>query len=507
MSTVAEHSKVNTQTARGKNTPVKMLWLLAFVALVTAVFSAWGLWRITDLAMQFQNKDDRAMVVAVNLKEQIGSFSKLTYDFLLQQEFNRMLMKEKQSNQTRVDITQSLTNLDQLTTTASAVTVIESIRYNVAQFLTLTDKALETAVEDGSATKARVVLQDEVEPALRVAQESLNMLVNSRQKFNDEHFQYVRQQAIMGVLLLVGLTTLGMAIFLSLRSALVKPVASKQFVPTSTALTVPSVDVVQVDEYSDVRKKNMEARSLTTLALINRLNRLHKESEDLKKEVQTLQRHTSAAITPHRSDIGEKQFQDLQFQGEKIAMAVGRIQNVNDQTRHFVDAIGDLMHGMQGLATDGNVVALNVTIELAKLQAQMGGIGFPDEKNKKISDQIRVLATTAAGITGKMAMILSQFRYAQDDFARQTDELVEIKNVGADALEHIKSALHVQQQQSTQLLDERGSLTSHLPQLAQKIAMLEEQITQIQAMAEEEIDELADMPSGRQFKIISGGAA
>ncbi|MBY0427644.1 MAG: MCP four helix bundle domain-containing protein, partial [Alphaproteobacteria bacterium] len=176
------------KVSRKPITPVMMLWFLAFLGVASTIFSVWGLWRITDLSVQFQNKDDRSLVLAVNLKEEIGSFSMLTYDFLLQQDFNRMMLKERQSNKTREDITQNLGNLTMLSTTGTAGTTIEAIRYNVMQFLVLTDKALETAVEDGNSTKARTILQDEVAPALRTAQESLNNLINSRQKFGDEHF-------------------------------------------------------------------------------------------------------------------------------------------------------------------------------------------------------------------------------------------------------------------------------------------------------------------------------
>ncbi len=502
---VAEAPKT-TKPKHKPITPVAMLWFLAFLGVASTVFSVWGLWRITDLSVQFQNKDDRSLVIAVNLKEEIASFSMLTYDFLLQQDFNRMMLKERQSNKIRDDIMQNLGNLALLSTSGSAGTAIESIRYHVTEFLAKTDKALETAVEDGNATKARVILQDEVGPALVAAQNSLNDMINARQHFGDEHFQFVRQQSIMIILLLIGLTTLGMAIIVTLRSAILH-----KFVEKIRKLEIETVQaqsrVAAPEEMAETRNRILEARSLSTLALINRLNRLHQDSEGLKKDIQVLQRHADTTIQqPVRTEIGHKEVEALQNQGEKIAMSLGRIGHINDQTKHFVDSIGELMVGMQGLATDGNVVALNVTIELAKLQAHLGA-PIPEEKNAKISEQIRALATTAAGITGKMAMVLSQFRYAQQDFDRQSAELATIKNGSTTALETIKSNLHNQQVQNGQLYDERTAILNQLPQLAAKVAILEEQITQIQAMTEEEIDELGDMPTGRQFKIISGGVA
>ena len=496
-----------TKPFRKPITPVMMLWFLAFLGLSSTIFSVWGLWRITDLSVQFQNKDDRALVLAVNLKEEIGSFSMLTYDFLLQQDFNRMMLKERQSNKTREQITQSLGNLAMLSTSGSFGTTIEAIRYNVMQFLVLTDKALETAVEDGNAAKARNILQDEVDPALRAAQESLNSLVNSRQKFGDEHFQFVRQQSLMIILLLVGLTALGMSIIVTLRSTIlhkfVEKIKTLEIEKAQAVLAIPPSSEV----LAETRKRILEARSLSTLALINRLNRLHQDSEDLKKDMEVLQRHVDASVPqPVRVDVSHKELEALQSQGDKISMSLSRIQHVNDQTKQFVEAIGELMVGMQGLATDGNVVALNVTIELAKLQAHLGA-QVNDEKNAKISEQIRGLATAAAGITGKMAMVLSQFRYAQQDFEKQSVELQQIKLSGNSALDTIRSNLHVQQQQNAQMYDERGALLKQLPDLVEKIAALEEQITQIQAMTEEEIDDLGDVQTGKQFKVISGGAA
>ncbi|MDX1923285.1 MAG: MCP four helix bundle domain-containing protein [Alphaproteobacteria bacterium] len=488
-------------------TPVAMLWFLALLGVASTIFSVWGLWRITDLSVQFQSKDDRSLVLAVNLKEEIASFSMLTYDFLLQQDFNRMMLKERQSNKTREDITQNLGNLAMLSTSGTAGTVIEAIRYNITSFLAATDKALETAVEDGNATKARGILQDEVEPALKTAQNSLNDLINSRQHFGDEHFQFVRQQSIMIILLLVGLTTLGMAIIVTLRSTILHKYVQKIRKLEIETEQAASTRAPSADEVAETRKRILEARSLSTLALINRLNRLHKDSEELKKDIQVLQRHADSDIKqPPRVEINRSEVEILQHQGEKIAMSLGRIGHINDQTKHFVDSIGELMHGMQGLATDGNVVALNVTIELAKLQAHLGA-PIPEEKNAKISEQIRALATTAASITGKMAMVLSQFRYAQQDFEKQSAELAQIKSGSSAALDTIKNNLHIQQQQNSQLFDERTALLSELPKLVAKVAALEEQITQIQAMTEEEIDELGDMPTGRQFKIISGGAS
>ncbi len=485
-------------------TPVMMLWILACLGVASTIFSVWGLWRITDLSVQFQTKDDRSLVLAVNLKEEIASFSMLTYDFLMQQDFNRMMLKERQSNKTREEITQSLGNLAMLSTSGSVGTTIEAIRYNVMQFLVLTDKALETAVEDGNSTKARSILQDEVDPALRIAQDSLNNLINSRQKFGDEHFQFVRQQSVMIILLLVGLTALGMSIIVTLRSTILH-----KFVEKIKTLEIEKAQFIKnpADQIAETRKRILEARSLSTLALINRLNRLHQDSEDLKKDMEVLQRHVDASVLqPARVDISHKELESLQSQGDKIAMSLGRIQHVNDQTKQFVDSIGELMLGMQGLATDGNVVALNVTIELAKLQAHLGA-QVPEEKNTRISEQIRNLATTAAGITGKMAMVLSQFKYAQQDFEKQSAELLQIKTGGGTALDTIRNNLHVQQQQNAQMFDERAALLKQLPELVAKIVALEEQITQIQAMTEEEIDDLGDLPVGKQFKIISGGAA
>ncbi len=498
------------QTVKPKHkpiTPVMMLWFLGFLGIASTVFSVWGLWRITDLSVQFQNKDDRALVLAVNLKEEIASFSMLTYDFLLQQDFNRMLLKERQSNKTREDITQNLGNLAMLSTSGTAGTAIEAIRYNIMQFLVLTDKALETAVEEGNANKARNILQDEVDPALRTAQASLNNLINSRQKFGDEHFQFVRQQSVMIILLLVGLTALGMAIILTLRSTILHKFVEKIKVLETEKAQAVAAKTPSADEIAETRKRILEARSLATLALINRLNRLHQESEELKKDMEVLHRHVDNTMPqPVRMDISQKELEALATQGERIAMSLGRISHVNDQTKQFVDSIGELMQGMQGLATDGNVVALNVTIELAKLQAHSGMI-VSDDKNAKISEQIRSLATTAAGITGKMAMVLSQFRYAQQDFEKQSVELQQIKMGSMNALETIKNSLHIQQQQNVQLFDDRSALLNQLPELVEKVAALEEQITQIQAMTEEEIDDLADLPMGKQFKLISGGAA
>lgn len=495
--------ELENRSKRKPITPVMMLWFLAFLGIASTIFSIWGLWRITDLSVQFQSKDDRSLVLAVNLKEEIAAFSTLTYDFLLQQDFNRMLLKEQQSNKTREGITQNLGNLALLSTTGSAGTIIEAIRYNTMQVLALTDKALETAVEDGNATKARAILQDEVAPVLRTAQDSLNELINSRQKFGDEHFQFVRQQSIMVILLLVGLTALAMAIILSLRSTVLHGIVVKlKATQASEQQAKPTAD-----DLAETRKKILEARSLATLALINRLNRLHQECEGLKKDIHLLERQADSTIKqPVRVDISQSEMEVLQHEGEKIAMSLGRIQHVNEQTRQFVDAIGEMMHGMQGLATDGNVVALNVTIELAKLQAHMGA-QISDEKNTKISEQIRALANTAASITGKMAMVLSQFRYAQQDFEKQSTELMNIKSGSAAALERIRASLHNQQQQNGQLFDERASFLAQIPSLAEKVAALEEQITQIQAMTEEEIDDLADLPTGKQFKVISGGAA
>ncbi|NDE89990.1 MAG: hypothetical protein EB059_02465 [Alphaproteobacteria bacterium] len=503
--TVANETLKEAKGRRAAITPVTMLWFLVILGVASTGFSIWGLWRITDLSVQFQNKDERSLVLAVNLKEEIASFSRLTYDFLLQQDFNRMLLKERQSNKTRDDITQNLGNLALLSTSGSAGTVIEAIRFNVMQFLALSDKALEMAVEDGNALKARGVLQDEVDPALRTAENALNSLINSRQKFGDEHYKFVRQQSLMIVLLLVGLSAMAMAIILSLRSSVLHGVMNRAKAPEKFEEAIIKQPVIEDSEQA--RKRILEARSLSTLALINRLNRLHQDSEDLKKDVQALQRHADSAIAhPARVDVAQKEVEALQTQGEKIAMSVGRIQHVNDQTKQFVDAIGELMHSMQGLATDGNVVALNVTIELAKLQAHLG-VQVPDDKNAKISDQIRGLATAAAGITGKMAMVLSQFRYAQQDFEKQAGELALIQNGSASALQNIKSSLHSQQQQNAHLFDERTAMLAPLPGLMEKVAYLEEQITQIQAMTDDEIDEIVDTSTGKQFKIISGGAA
>lgn len=489
--------------------PIIMLWFLAILGLTSTGFAMWGVWRVVSLSEQFQSKDDHSLVLAVNLKEQIAAFSKLTYDFLLQQDFNRMLMKEKQSNSIRDNITQSLGNLALQSPTGTAGSVIETIRFNVMQFLVLTDKALETSVEEGSAQRARTILQEEVEPALKIAQDSLSTLISSRQKYSGEHFQFLRQQSVMVMFLLIGFAALGMALLLSARMQFLqslKPLAqAPQQTPTETAATPE--EVKSEEEKVKERRKVLEARSLNTLALINRLNRLHKESEDARKIMASLLRHTeeNAHMQRHLANT-EKDIKSLQMQGDKINTALNRIDHVQSQSKQFLDSMNDLMGNIQALATEGNVVALNVTIEMAKLHAQ-GGNATNSEKNTKVSDQIRALATTAAGITGRMAMILSQFRYTQEDFTRNINELMNVRSEGQEALEHIRKALHVQEETNAALVDEKAEISHSLPLLNQRLDALEEQVKQIQELANDEVDDITDTTTGRNFKIITGGAA
>lgn len=479
--------------------PVSVLALLAFLAVATTLFAGWGLWRMTDLSAEYKTRDDHMLALAVNIKEKVASFSKLTYDFLLQQDFNRMLMKEKQSDATREEITRNLGALTLQSEGANAET-IEAIRYNVMQFLTLTDKALETAVEQGSSGTARAILQDEVEPALKKAQDSLTTLVQSRQKYGANHIQFLRQQAIIFIALLVGLTALGMAMLAMLRIHLAAPAKKEEVAkPEAAALPAPVVEEKPAERV-------IEASSLSTLAFMNRFNRLHKESDELKKLVTSMQRILDLRAAANLQATPEEELKALNQQSEKISLTVGRIQNINDQSKQFIERLNELMGGMQNLATEGNIVALNVTIELAKLQSQISG-GPHDEKNIKVSEQIRALATSAANITGKMAMVLSQFRYAQDDFGKHTTELLQIKNTGASALEQIRRSLQNSAHNTSALMGERMEFENYLPMINQKMGDLSQEIEQLQLFANEEMESHRSEGPERAFKVISGRVA
>lgn len=490
--------------------PVMMLWLLAVLGLASTAFSVWGVWRVTDLSTSYQARDDRALVIAVDLKEQMASFSKLTYDFLLQNDFNRMMLKEKQSDSIRAAITQNVSQLVSLASQENSST-IESIRYNILQFLVLTDKALETAVEEGTAVKARGILQDEVEPALKSAQDAISTLIGSRQKFGSQHAQFIREQSLVVMFLLIGLAALALAVVLSVRMHLLQGGAKTQQAlklpdvkPAAKAADpvaeTPKAEAPKVDE-----KKALEAPSLVTLAQLSRIDKLHRDMDDLKLILQGMERGVQAQDKPALRSP-EADLNVLATQGDKIAMAIGRAANTKEQSKHFVDTLSELMSGMQTLATEGNMIALNVTIELAKLQAQAGGGKAQDDKSIRISDQIRGLATAAAGITGKLAMILSQYRYAHEDFQRQVVELQTLKNEGSSALDHVKQALTSAQQASQHLWDEKASFSGHVPLLAQKLVEMETQLQQIKEIAQEEI-ETRTSAAPRAFKVIPGGAA
>jgi carbon monoxide dehydrogenase subunit G len=492
--------------ARTWHKPALMIWGLIAVGLLSCALSVSGIWRITELSTSFQQKDDEALLLAADLKEQTASFAKLTYDFLLQQDFNRQLMREKQSNGIRKNITSDLSQIAVLNTSASGGTMTESVRYNVLQFLLLTDKALETAVEEGSAVHARIILQDEAEPALKVAQEALNALIKSREKFGDEHAQFIRQQAVMVALLLFGLAMLGTALALMARVHVLKMQPA-----TGRAVAFPfkpreaEVRVKEEDERRTREGRAIEARSLITLAVINRLNRLDKENESLKKMISLMQRLGDKEV-PQELPSNDASLHFLQKQGEKISQSVGRIEAISEHLKQFMESMNKLMSGIQSMATDGNVVALNVTIELAKLQAATHGAP-ENEKNAKISEQIRTLATTAAGITGKMAMILSQFRYAQEDFARHVQDLINLKNQGGEALEDMRQSLTQKTQSARSLYEERREWLAQIPMLEEKLENIRKQTTHIQALMLDNAPAMEGETMERSFKVISGGAA
>jgi cell division protein ZapA (FtsZ GTPase activity inhibitor) len=490
--------------------PAMVLWLLACLATASGLFAAWGLLHVTSLSAKSETRDDRATTVAINLKEELASYSKLTYDFLLQQDFSKMMTKEKESNAARTAIDQNLNELAGIDPNSSAHSAIEAIRTNVAQFLTLTDKALETAAEDGSATKARNFLQDQVEPAYKNAEEAVNQLLSSRDQFDVTRFKRMREQALMVIAALVGMTALGVVLLLSLRSHILHGVIIRgeeaAIVPEDKKDPVNALSAMQslMEEPLEV-----EARSLATLAFANRLSRVRKECDDLRKLVQGLAgfvpTQNAPVELPPNVRSNTQDMETLTRQGDKISHAVGRIQHIHDQSKQFIDKLNEMMNSVQKLATDGNVVALNVTIELAKLQAQAGGVH--EEKNKFVSEQIRGLATSAASITGKLAMVLSQFRYTQEDFARHTGELMELRSAGTDALGRVREALETTGQSATRLTERRDELTEYLPNLEQKMGELENQISQLQSIYTADIETLGDGISQRSFKVISGGIA
>lgn len=476
--------------------PVVKVWVLAGLGLASTLFAGWGLLRITSLSAEFESHDDKLLVAAITLKEEVAAYSKLTYDFLLQQDFSHMMQKEKQSNATRAGIEQGLAELNQIDEGDKARPLADSIRANVTQFLSLTDKALESATEDGSVQKARSALQDSVEPTFKTAEDSLNEIIYSRQKFDQSRYHHLRAQALMVIAFLIGLTTLGIALLIGIRNHVL---LGHAHIPASAPQTEPA----SLDE--DAR--DVEARSLAALAFANRLSRVRKESDDLKKLLSGLQ----SFIAGEESKAAEIQpgadADVLARQEEKITHAVGRIQHVHDQSKQFIDKLNDIMSGMQKLATDGNVVSLNVTIELAKLQSQQTG-KVEEEKNAKISEQIRALATSAASITGKLAMVVSQFRYAQEDFSHQTTALTTLSREGGEALGRLRQTVQSNGQMATKLSGQRHELAGYLPKLEKKMAELEQQISQLQAIYAEEVETAGgEGLTPRSFKVISGRAA
>lgn len=501
-------NKIKTMMAK----PLSALVFLAILGVATSAFSGWGVWRMAELSAEFKNHEDRMLDASVTLKEKIASFSKLTYDFLLQQDFDRQLMKEKQSNETREVITQSLGVLG-MTSDNTSKDMTEAVRYNTTQFLTLTDKALEKAVEDGNATQARILLQDEVEPALKKAQDSLSTLIAARQKTAASHTEYLHERALMFIALLIGLTALGLSLIMLLQGHLKAraKAPSKALVvaqPAGQMASQPAhAEQRRADNERDEQTRILKAKSLAALAIISRFSRIHRESNDLRKMVGGMQRYLGDHESTGAIDLPEQDIKGLTEQADRIALTVGRIQNVNNQSQQFIDKLNDLMGSLQTLATDGNMAALNVTIEMAKLQAQLDN-ETSSEKNAKLSDQIRALATTAANITGKMAMAISQHKYAQEDFAKQVAELMQIKNDGAASIERIRTALAKSRQNASSMQETRSEFEHTLPLLSQKVEELEHEIEQLQLFANEgDLGEVKSAEEEKSFKVISGRAA
>lgn len=551
-------SSSNAKTPKKIAKPFLFLWFLAALGLASTCFAVWGVWRVTDQTVNFQSRDDRALILAVSLKEQIASFSKLTYDFLLQQDFNRMLMKEKQSDKIRDEVTTTVASLVALSVPETSAG-IENIRYNVLQFMVLTDKALETAAEEGAGGKARGILQDEVEPELRKAQGAINDLIAARSKINEEHFKAVRQQSLEMMLLLVGIAALALALALYVRvhilhlvkektrqseasgdrmAALALPVLLQTqdglvIVPTNEPATQsnpppiqlpvlqPSAPSLPVPALTAKGKGRVMAET-EIMAWKHALEKVRHDSGDMKKLLQSVHDFIEAKMHA-KAEAGqvynipqiEQDMNQLMMQGEKISKAVSRVGHVHDQSKQFMESLNELMRSLQGLATEGNMVALNVTIEMAKLQAKIhepsAQQAAHEEKNMRISEQIRLLATSAAGITGKMAMLLSQFRYSQEDFGKQVVELTQLKDFGATALSHIKETLQQQEQRANSLFAAQEGLTGHMPLLNQKMAELEEQLQQLEALGEggleEDLEPRLELQGKRSFKVITGGAA
>jgi len=492
--------------------PLSALVFLAILGVATSLFSGWGVWRMAELSAEFKNHEDRMLDASVTLKEKVASFSKLTYDFLLQQDFDRQLMKEKQSNATRDVITQSLAALA-LTSDKASTEMVEAVRYNVTQFLSLTDKALEKAVEDGNATQARIILQDEAEPALKKAQDSLSDLIAARQKVATGHTEYLHERALMFIALLIGLSAMALTLIMMLQGHLkARPhkASSSALVPANMS-AMPASDMTSartvMEREREEQSRELKAKSLAALAIISRFSRIHRESNDLRKMVGGMQRYLGEHEGEAALDMPDADIKGLAEQAERIALTVGRIQNVNNQSQQFVDKLNDLMGNLQTLATEGNMVALNVTIEMAKLQAQIGS-DVPSEKTAKLSDQIRAMATTAANITGKMAMALSQHKYAQEDFAKQVAELMQIKNDGVASVDRIRAAMARSRQNASTMLETRSEFEHTLPLLSQKVEELEHEIEQLQLFANDgDLGEVKSAEDEKNFKVISGRAA
>jgi hypothetical protein len=480
--------------------PISRVWLLAGLILVSMLLAGWGLLHITRYSAESENRDSKILSVALTLKEQVTDYSKLTYDFLLQQDFSKMMLKEKQSDAARESIEQGLAALGAMDKSPDAHRKIESIRTNAMQFLVLTDKALETATEDGSAQKARGILQNQVEPAFQSANTSLAELINSSHDFDKNRYSRMRQQALMFIALLVGFTTLAATLIIKLR---------QHILYGSAAMALAETYVPQEGEnaatFSD--DANVEARSLAALAFANRLSRVRKDSDDLKKLLSGLQAFIGGAEEEPTKPASPQDLDVLLRQGDKISHSVSRIQHIHDQARQFIDRLNDVMNGMQKLATDGNVVALNVTIELAKLQSGHSA-GVDEDKNAKVSEHIRALATSAAGLTGKLAMVVSQFRYTQEDFTRHMGDLSSLQHIGADSLERVRTTLQTTGQNAATLSTQREEFAAYLPAIQHKMSELENQIAQLQAIYAAEIEAAGgEGIAPRSFKVISGGAA
>jgi hypothetical protein len=480
--------------------PVSRVWLLAGLILVSTLLTGWGLLHITRYSAESEQRDSQILSVALQLKEQIADYSKLTYDFLLQQEYTRMMQKEKQSDTVRATIEEGLASLGAMDKNPEAHSKIESIRTNVMQFLVLSDKALESATEDGSTQKARNVLQNQVEPAFRDANEALAHLIASGQTFDKNRYNRLRQQALMFIALLVGFTTLAATLLIRLRQHILHGAAAMALADTY----IPQPGENPATYMDDA---NVEARSLAALAFANRLSRVRKDSDDLKKLLSGLQGFIAGAEEAPVKPATPQDLDVLLRQGDKISHSVSRIQHIHDQARQFIERLNDVMNGMQKLATDGNVVALNVTIELAKLQSGHAA-GVDEDKNAKVSEQIRALATAAASLTGKLAMVVSQFRYTQEDFTRHMGDLSSLQNIGADSLERVRTTLQSTGQSAAKLTTQREELAAYLPALQHKMSEMENQIAQLQAIYAAEIEAAgAEGIAPRAFKVISGGAA